>query len=292
MADLETMLEKFPIKKLSSVPESLLDISPVPKQLYTRGELPPTNSIYLAVVGARKYSHYGKEVCQKLIQGLSGYPVVIVSGLALGIDAIAHEAALQAGLKTIAVPGSGLGEAVLYPRGNLGLAKRILESGGCLLSELDEHTKAAPWTFPQRNRIMAGISKAVLVIEAEKKSGTLITSRLATEYGRDVLAVPGSIFSSLSEGPHLLLSLGAGVTQNSSDILQALGIEEKQSAEEKTYTDLSTEERSLVELLKTPQARDELAYALRWNTSTLSETITLLELKGIIKESMGKIFLL
>lgn len=285
------MLEKFPIKKLEVLPDSLREIPSRPKQLYQRGTLPPENSILLAVVGARKYSHYGKEACQKIIKGLAGYPIVIVSGLALGIDAIAHEEAIRAGLKTIAIPGSGLGEDVIYPRSHLGLAKRILESGGSLLSELDEHTKAAEWTFPQRNRIMAGISKAVLVIEAEKKSGTLITSRLATEYGRDVLAVPGSIFSSLSEGPHLLLSLGAGIIQNSSDLLQALGIEEKGITEEKTYTDLSIEERSLVELLKTPQTRDELADTLGWNASTLSETITLLELKGIVKESLGKIFL-
>jgi DNA processing protein len=285
------MLEKFPIKKLETLPDSLKEIPGAPKQLYFRGSLPTPDTVYLAVVGARKYSQYGKEACQKIIQGLKGYPVTIVSGLALGIDAIAHEEALRVGLKTIAIPGSGLGEEVLYPRSNLGLAKRILEHGGCLLSELEEQTQAAEWTFPQRNRIMAGISKAVLVIEAEKKSGTLITSRLATEYGRDVLAVPGSIFSSLSEGPHLLLSLGAGIIQNSSDLLQALGIEEKGVIEEKTYTDLSTEERSLVELLKTPQTRDDLADTLGWNTSTLSETITLLELKGVIKENLGKIFL-
>ncbi len=156
---------------------------------------------------------------------MRGYNVTIISGLALGIDGLAHKAALKAGLKTLAVPGSGLDATVLYPRSHLQLAEEIVRNGGALLSEFKPQTQAATWTFPKRNRIMAGLSHAVLVIEAELKSGTLITSKLATEYNRDVLTMPGSIFSSTSEGPHMLIKLGATPVTASEDILRTLGIE-------------------------------------------------------------------
>src|SRR3989344_4788228 len=190
------MLDDYPISELAkeSWPKELLEIPQPPETLYIRGKLPAPEFVRLCVVGSRKYTPYGREACEKLIGELRGHPVCIVSGLALGIDRIAHEAALKAGLPTIAVPGSGLDIEVIYPKSNLGLAKDILKHGGCLLSELPPKEKATTWTFPQRNRIMAGLSRAVLIIEAEQKSGTLITSRLATEYNRDVLTVPGSIF--------------------------------------------------------------------------------------------------
>ena len=120
--------------------------------------------------------------------------------LLLGIDSIAHRSALDAGLKTIAVPGSGLDDDALYPREHLQLAREIVEKGGALVSEYEPDFKATTWSFPRRNRIMAGLSKAVLVVEAERPSGTLITARLALDYGRDVFAVPGSIFSETSRG--------------------------------------------------------------------------------------------
>src|SRR3989344_5297892 len=158
------------IKKLTSgnFPPQLLEIPQPPKELF--------------IVGSRKYTTYGKEACEKLIEGLRGYPIVIVSGLALGIDSIAHKKALDVGLTTIAFPGSGLDPKVLYPATNAHLAERIVEAGGAVISEFEPDFRATPWSFPQRNRLMAGISDAVLVIEAEQKSGTLITSRLATEY--------------------------------------------------------------------------------------------------------------
>jgi DNA processing protein len=140
---------------------------------------------------------------------LAGYPIGIVSGLALGIDAFAHEAALRAGLYTLAVPGSGLGDQVLYPASNRRLADRIVDGGGGLLSELSPDTRAALWTFPQRNRLMAGMCAATLLIEAGEKSGTLITARMAVDYNRELLVVPGSIFSPTSRGCHQFLKLGA-----------------------------------------------------------------------------------
>ncbi len=280
------MTNKENIKTID-IPEVLKEIPSPPSKLFLRGKMPDEKFIKLCVVGARKYSPYGKEVCKKLISGLSGYPITIVSGLAIGIDSIAHESALQANLPTIAIPGSGISDKVLYPKSNLHLAKRILENGGAILSEFEPEEKAATWTFPKRNRIMAGISKAVLVIEAERASGTLITARLALDYGRDILTVPGSIFSSNSTGPHYLLSQGAGLIQNSEDILEALGI--KSEKKEKNFEHLSEDEQIIIHALDNPKSREELLEETGFDISKLSSTITLLEIKGLVKESVGEI---
>ncbi len=284
------MLEKYQIRVLEKIPNDLLEIPDAPEKLFIRGTLPDESLIRLAVVGSRKYTPYGKEACKKLISGLRGYPVAIVSGLALGIDSIAHEVALENNIKTIAIPGSGLGEKVISPQTHLQLAKRILDADGCLISEYDRDQIAAPWTFPQRNRIMAGISKAVLVIEAEKKSGTMITARLATEYNRDVLAVPGSIFSSSSEGTHLLIRLGATPISSSEDILEALGLKNIPN-EAKNYEDCSTEELEIIKFISSPKSREEICDSLNTSAQKLGSLLTILELKGIIKESIGKIYL-
>jgi len=215
------------IKKLSKkeFPSQLFEIPEPPKEFFVRGEMPSNDSVLLTIVGSRKYSSYGRDACETLIAGLVGYDIVIVSGLALGIDTIAHKAALGAGLKTIAVPGSGLDDKVLYPSTNRLLAKDIIEKGGALLSEFAPDFRATIWGFPQRNRIMAGLSQATLVIEAEEKSGTLITARLALDYNRDVLAVPGSILSQGSRGTNQLLRQGATPITSSEDLLGALGFE-------------------------------------------------------------------
>ncbi|MBX4210778.1 DNA-processing protein DprA, partial [Candidatus Parcubacteria bacterium] len=206
-------------------PSRLREIPQTPKKLYIEGTVPNWEHKFLCVVGARAYTPYGKSVTEKIVGGLRGYPIIIVSGLALGIDAVAHKAALDSGLTTVAVPGSGLSPQVLYPSSNRELAKKIVSSGGALVSEFEHEFRATSWAFPQRNRIMAGLSHAVLVIEAEAKSGTLITSRLATDYNRDVLTVPGSILSKNSEGPHLLIKLGATPITSADDVLAALGFE-------------------------------------------------------------------
>src|SRR3989338_6709822 len=151
-------------------PPLLLEINDPPKSLRIIGELPKTEK-YLCVVGSRKYSEYGKNVCERLIEGLRGYSITIVSGLALGMDAIAHKSALRSGLPTIGVPGSGLGEKSLYPRTNYMLAQEIVESGGALISEFEDDWLPRLYSFPQRNRIMAAMCHATLIIEAELKSG-------------------------------------------------------------------------------------------------------------------------
>lgn len=172
-----------PLRQLlpSDYPPQMREIPQIPKHLWLRGLLPPPDTKLLAVVGSRALSGYGREAATKLIGGLAGYPISIVSGLALGADACAHRAALSAGLHTIAMPGSGISDKAIAPRTNFGLAQDILKSGGALLAEYPPDTLPAPWTFPQRNRLMVGMSHAVLVVEAGERSGTLITARLAGE---------------------------------------------------------------------------------------------------------------
>ncbi|MDP6387714.1 MAG: DNA-processing protein DprA [Candidatus Pacebacteria bacterium] len=273
-------------------PELLKEIPDKPKKLFVKGELPPNDMKFLCVVGSRKYSPYGKEVCKTLIEGLRGYNVVIVSGLAFGIDSIAHDTALNAGLTAVAIPGSGLGEKVLYPSANKNLAKRILDAGGALVSEFEENFKATYYSFPQRNRIMAGLSHATLIIEAEEKSGTLITSRLATEYNRDVLTVPASIFSGNSYGPHMLLRLGATPVTKSEDILEALGLKNEEKQQTLKLEDLSEDEKKVIEILQSPLPRDELVARLKLPIQQANIALSAMELKGIIKESMGEMRLI
>ncbi len=270
-------------------PTLLKEIPDPPPILHIQGEPINLEHKFLCVVGSRKYTSYGKDVCTSLIQGLSGQNITIISGLALGIDAIAHQAALNAGLTTIAVPGSGLGKDVLYPRSNYRLAHQILEAGGTLLSEFPENHKARPENFPQRNRIMAGLSHAILVIEAEVRSGTLITARLATEYNRDVLTVPGSIFSGTSAGPHLLIRLGATPVRSSDDILEVFNMENKKSNTEYNYKDLSEDENRVISFLSEPLIRDELIEKLKLPIHEVNSLLSAMELKGLIVEKMGSV---
>ena len=280
------------ITKLTGVLSPLLEIPEPPEQLYIEGSLPTPDKVLMAVVGSRRYSSYGREACEKLISGLAGSPISIVSGLAIGMDTIAHKAALSAGLHTSAFPGSGLDRKVLHPRSNIPLAEQIVKSGGALISEYDPKFPAAIYTFPRRNRIMAGLVKAVLVIEAGEKSGTRITARLATEYNRDVLAVPGSIFSPQSGGTNSLIKLGATPITESNDILRALGLDTSESGHQREldFSALSPSERKVVELLQIEGLpRDELIRALACAVSDANIVLATLELKGVIMESMSEI---
>lgn len=272
-----------------SYPALLKQICDPPERLYIRGDVPADDLTFLTVVGSRRFSDYGKEATESLIASLKGLPVVIVSGLAFGIDAIAHRAALRHGLKTVAIPGSGLGDEVLYPSSNKKLAREILESGGALISPFEKDTVAAPWTFPHRNRVMAGISHATLVIEAEVKSGTLITSKHATEFNRDVFAVPGSIFSSQSQGPHMLIRLGATPITCGKDLIEALGFKVDEKRASRDCSDLSPDEMRIMEALETPLARDDLCEKLRMQTSVVNGLISLLEIKGYVEEFLGEL---
>lgn len=275
--------------KPDQFPSQLLQIPDPPEHLYIEGTFPPPGAKILCVVGARKNTQYGKDICEKLIASLRGKNVSIVSGLALGIDTIAHKAAIANELHTLAVPGSGIGKEVIYPHTNRKFAQTILESGGGLLSEFEPDFISTPWAFPKRNRIMAALSHAVLIIEAEKKSGTLITSRLATDYNKDVLVVPGSVFSRNSEGPHLLLRIGATPITCPEDLHEALGFETLFDPANNVdrYSDCSPQEIEILELLQDPMPREDLIQKLNFSVQEINIYLSLLEMKGHIEETLG-----
>lgn len=280
------------IKKLSpdEFPSLLKEITDPPKALYLRGILPSEDYKVLCVVGSRRFTSYGKQACEKLIAGLAGYPIAILSGLALGLDGIAHEAALAAGLITVGVPGSGLNWDVIHPRTNYFLARRVIEKGGALVSDYEPDFKPTIWSFPKRNRIMVGLSHAVLVIEATQKSGTMITARLASEYNRDCLAVPGSIFSVNSEGVHDLIRNGATPVRSSEDILEALDLKIQMSNDKfQSVEGLSENEKKVLKLLLEPMPRDELIRRLNISTSEANTLLSVMEIKGLISESLGTV---
>jgi DNA processing protein len=268
-------------------PPILREIADPPRTLWIRGTLPNPSHKYLCVVGSRSYSPYGRDICARLIAGLAGHPIAIVSGLALGIDGIAHTAALQCGLPTIAVPGSGLDEAILYPRAHVGLSREILEKGGALVSELPPEAEANVWSFPKRNRLMAGMCHAILVIEARERSGTLITARLGMEYNRDVLVAPSPLFSPNGAGSNQLLREGAQAITHSDDILEALHLPKGSSHAPEHAHSLSEEEKKVFAVLENPVPRDELLRTCGLDTTRAQIIISSMEIKGVVRERLG-----
>ena len=277
-------MSSFATRKLAPAefPPLLSEIPQPPTNLWAVGNLPPKDITLIAVVGSRKYTTYGKQVVEHLIGGLANYPIGIISGLALGTDGLVHEAALRHGLYTMAVPGSGLDESVLYPASHRNLARTIVAAGGGLLSELPPLTKAALWTFPQRNRIMAGMCPATLLIEAGAKSGTLITARMCVDYNRELLVVPGNIFSSNCAGTHQFLKLGATPVTSAEDILIALGIDAHTESAPKTLPLLSPLEGKVITLLHEPTDRDTLIRKLELPINEAGVLLMQMEMTGHI----------
>jgi DNA processing protein len=227
---------------------------------------------------------------QKLIAGLVGYPVAIVSGMAIGIDSEAHKAALEVGIPTVAVLPSGLNDSIIYPAQNRMLAKQILKSGGALLSENEPDFKAAIYSFPQRNRIAAGMSTATLIVEAGEKSGTLITARLALNYNREVLAIPHELGRETGAGVNTLIREGATLVRNSEDILQALGFKIEEKAEQASLpTDLNESEIKIMNALTQAMVRDELIEAASLSAQDANIGLSSLLIRGLIVERLGKI---
>ncbi len=280
--------DKFPIQEVDPIEtfSSLAEIPQKPKRFFMRGTMDNVkHKKIIAFVGSRACTSYGANVCKTLIEGLRGYNIVIVSGLAMGIDSIVHKAALSSGLTTIAFPGSGLSWKTLYPAINRDLAKDILEKGGALFSEYTPETRGAIWTFPQRNRIVAGIADMIIIIEAQEKSGALITARLGTEYNKIVGAVPGSIYSNSSQGTNWLLRLGATPITSSGDILKELGLE----AKDVPLSGLLVNEKEglVLDALKEPKTKDQLIDSLEMESSEINVILSTLEIKGLIKENYG-----
>lgn len=271
-------------------PASLREIPDAPKLLYIRGDLPPPETELLAVVGSRACSPYGRRMVRTLIQGLSSSPVAIVSGLALGIDAEAHEAALGAGLPTIAVLPSSADEASIYPRNHVPLAHRILEKGGAIISENKSPFKPKLYSFPQRNRIMAGMCKATLIVEAGEKSGTLITARLALDYNHEVLAIPHELGRESGAGVNRLIREGATLVRSADDIREALGLASTLVVEQLSFpTDLSAVELQILKTLTAPRERDELIAYLGARAQEINIALSSLQIRGLITERLGKI---
>ncbi|MBX4215817.1 DNA-protecting protein DprA [Candidatus Parcubacteria bacterium] len=254
----------------------LREVPQPPAKLFMSGTLPPEGTVLIAVVGSRKHTPYGKEACEHIIRGLAGYPVAIVSGLALGLDSVAHRAALDAGIPTIAVPGSGLSEEVIYPREHVHLSREIIEKGGSLIS-------------PKRNRIMSGLARLLVVVEAELRSGSLITARLSLDYGRDVAVVPGSIFSDSSKGTHYLLRHGATPVTSAEDILEMLGFEQEMHDASAALEGATDEERLVIAALREPMTREELGRSLGLSAPSLAVALSVLEIKGLIAEEGGRV---
>jgi DNA processing protein len=236
----------------------------------------------VAIVGSRKVTTYGREVTKKLARELAEQGIAIVSGLAFGVDAVAHEAALEAGGQAIAVLPSPLDN--IYPASHHGLARRILGQGGALVSEYPSGTESFKGNFVARNRIIAGLADAVLITEAALKSGSLHTARFALNAGRDIFAVPGNITSPTSEGTNNLIKRGAMPVTEVSDILFALGIEVSHTAKPKGATKAEQDIINLIAAGTTDGTLIQVASSL--SAEEFNQTLTMLELNGKIR-SLG-----
>lgn len=287
--------ENIEIIKNSSpgYPEILKEIHNPPKQLYVRGNLPKDFNLNFAIVGTRTASDYGKTLAFKLAKELAELGFNIVSGLALGVDAQAHLGALEGKGKTTAVLGSAINDRSIYPSENLDLAKKIIASGGAVVSEYEPGSKSEIWHFPQRNRIISGLCRGVLVIEAPEKSGALITARHALEQNREVFAVPGSVFSKNSLGTNMLIKNGAKMVTSIDDILEEFNLvnlkSEKAKAKEENLTE---EEKTILKVVgEGPTHMDKICKTSKMAADKVLPIVSNLEIKDIIKNIGGNKFI-
>lgn len=265
-------------------PPLLAELHDPPPRLYLRGD--PADVLALpavAVVGARSCSSYGAQVARDLSRELAGAGVLIVSGLARGVDGEAHRGALAGGGLTAAVLGCGIDRD--YPRAHAELARRIVESGGLVVSEYAGGIEPAPWRFPARNRIIAGLAAATVVVEARERSGALITADFALELGREVFAVPGEITSALSTGTNDLIRQGATPLLSADDVLDVLGIERASPGMPDTLSPGAQAAFGL--LADEPRSLDELVRATRLASAEAAAALTELELAGLVAAADG-----
>ena len=282
-------LEKENIKAVSlddkKYPKLLKEIYNPPRLIYYKGRLNENNEFNIAVVGSRKFTNYGKITVERIAEDLARNNLTVVSGLALGIDALAHGAVLKANGRAMAVLGSGLDKQNIYPSSNRYLSDKIIDSGGVLISEFPIGTPPLRHHFPQRNRIISGLSLGTLVIEAAIKSGALITAQYALEQNREVFAVPGSIHSPTSQGTNDLIKKGARVVTSANDIIETLDL-----AQITTYIDnkeiipeTPEEEKLLSHLTKEPTHINDLIRLTKLDTNIINSTLTIMEMKGMVK---------
>jgi len=263
-------------------PDSLKQIYDPPLFLFYRGNLDLLKSNrLLTIVGSRQSTGYHTQTTRSLVNDLRKFDFVIASGLAYGIDSVSHQAALASGLKTVAVIGSGLGADIIYPAANRKLAQTIVAQGGLLLSEHPDSAKPELHFFPRRNRVLAAISRATLVISGAAKSGTLITAQCALDQGRDVLALPGNINMSLCQGPNELIKNGAIPVLASDDIILVYGL--KPESVSKVVSLKDKKDAKIYTLLQTePMSTDQLCQKTGWPFGEISICVTKLEMAGYI----------
>lgn len=279
-------LDKYGIKAFISTsplyPQRLKEIHDFPPIMYVRGHMIEEDEYCLAVVGTRRPTQYGRQVTEEIVSNLVKNKITIVSGLAKGIDSIAHKTALKGNGRTIAVFASGLD--IVYPAENVNLAREIMETGA-LMSEYPLGTRPKADNFPRRNRIMSGISLGVLAVEAGERSGALITTDQALSQDREVFAVPGSIFSLYSKGTNRLIQQGAKLVRNHIDILEELNLAviSQQLEMKDLLPENETEHLLLNQLCGEPVHIDDLCRKSGLLPSIVSSTLTMMELKGIVK---------
>lgn len=289
-------LEKFyrqPVQALTwdEYPERLRNIAAQPLVLYVRGELTEADSWAIGMVGTRGVTAYGRQVTEELASALAGNRITVISGLARGVDAIAHQAVLNAGGRTIAVLGCGID--ITYPPEHARLASSIAEHGA-IVSDYPLGTKPDAANFPPRNRIISGLSLGTVVVEADERSGALITAVFALEQNREVFAVPGPITSPKSRGTNKLIQQGAKLVTNVDDIIQELNLQQvpQQLAMREILPD-NSDEAALLKLLSTqPTHIDELSRASGLPVAMISATLTMMELKGMVRSLGGMQYVL
>lgn len=274
-------------------PQPLKEIGSAPFLLFCRGDISLLNRTQIAIVGTRRPTEYGTQVTERLVNQLCQTGLVITSGLAQGIDAIAHQTALKLHCPTIAVMGSGVDNAMLAASVNAPLAKEIIQKGGLVISEFPPGFPASRFTFPARNRIISGLSRGVLVVEAGEKSGSLITASNALDQNREIFAVPGNIFSVQSTGTNQLLKQGAKTVTCVQDILEALNFSFPFLAQPERKVELQdVEEEKIYKILSyEPMHVDQLLKKTRLDPSLMNAKLSLLELRGIIKNTGGGKFI-
>lgn len=260
----------------------LADLPDTPKNLYIRGNIPQKRIKSVAIVGARKPTTYGKEIAGRLAREFAQNGIVVISGMALGIDGIAHRAALEAGGITIAVLANGVDK--FYPSSHSTLGQKIIDNGGAIISEYEPGTPALPYRFLERNRIVSGLADAVIIVEAAARSGTLSTATHALNQGKDVFAVPGNITSPLSEGCNKLIKMGAEPLLSAQEVIEKLIPRNSKDSHQTTiFKGDSPEEQLIIDLLlKGIQNGDELATQAKMSVMTFNQTITMLEIKDIV----------
>lgn len=272
----------------SEYPYRLRHIADPPSKLYCLGRTDILNNLGVAVVGSRKFTIYGKNVARMIGRRLSECGLSVISGLAIGIDSFAHEGALEMPYAPIAVLGSGIRR--MYPSSNLSLMKRVAACGA-VVSEYEPDFKGQSWSFPRRNRIISGMSEAVVLVEANSNSGALITAQYAAVQGRDIYAVPGNINSHFSAGTNQLIRDGANPLFIIDDLLNDLGVTILDI--EERLPDLNEDEKEIVNVIRMYNGirADDISLILNRKVSSVSAILTVLEIKGITVQSAGKFFL-